>query len=231
MIHKILIPIFLLLTISVYAQNKYDAKGNRHGNWQGVYNDTKHIRYKGSFDHGKEKGIFTFYDNNSSNTIIAKRDFSAGNNTSYTTFYGEKGKKLSEGKEVNRLREGEWKFYHPDTDKIMSVELYKKGKLTGTKKVYFPNGTIAEKAEYNNGILNGAYKKFTEEGVVLEETIYKNGKLHGDAVFRNGAGDVVSKGLYENDLKTGIWKYYENGKLIKETDKTDLKIELERVRE
>lgn len=231
---KLTVIIIFLVSLTAFAQagvNKYDAQGKRHGVWKGNYEDTKRMRYEGTFEHGKEKGVFKFYDNDENSTLMATRDFTTGNGTSVTVFYDAEGKKLSEGKEVNRLREGEWKFYHPGKTAIMSTEQYSEGELTGTKKVYFPNGKIAETAEYKKGVRNGAYRKYTEEGVVLEESVYKNGKLHGPTVFRDGTGEVVSKGMYANDLKTGIWQYFENGKLVKEKDKTNLKIELERVRE
>lgn len=230
---KFAVLLALLITnISAWAQsNKFDDKGKRHGKWGDVYDTTKLPRYEGTFDHGKETGIFKFYQNDKNSTLIATRDFSAGNGTSYTIFYDENGKKLSEGKEVNRLREGEWKFYHPGKEAILSIEQYTKGKLNGIRKVYFPNGNIAEEAEYKNDMKNGIYKKYTEEGIVLEESVYKNNELHGLAIYRNAEGEVVSKGQFANNVKTGIWKYFEKGKLVKEEDKTNLKIELKRIRE
>ena len=224
--------VLLLTGISALAQgNQYDDKGKRHGKWGDVYETTKLPRYEGTFDHGKETGVFKFYKNDENSTLIATRDFSAGNGTSYTIFYDENGKKLSEGKEVNRLREGEWKFYHPGKEAILSVEQYSKGKLTGIRKTYFLNGNIAEEAEYKDGMKNGIYKKYTEKGIVLEESVYKNDELHGTATYRNSEGEVVSKGQFANNVKTGVWKYYEKGKLVKQEDKTNLKIELKRVRE
>ncbi len=230
---KFAVLLALLITnISAWAQsNKFDDKGKRHGKWGDVYDTTKLPRYEGTFEHGKETGIFKFYQNDKNSTLIATRDFSAGNGTSYTIFYDENGKKLSEGKEVNRLREGEWKFYHPGKEAILSIEHYSKGKLTGVKNTYFPNGAIAEEAEYKNGMKDGVYKKYTEKGIVLEESVYKNDELNGLAIYRNAEGEVVSKGQFANNVKTGIWKYFEKGKLVKEEDKTNLKIELKRIRE
>ncbi|AXG75071.1 toxin-antitoxin system YwqK family antitoxin [Flavobacterium arcticum] len=223
---------FLITTVSTWAQdNKFDDKGKRHGKWGDVYDTTKLPRYEGAFNHGKETGVFKFYQNDKNSTLIATRDFSAGNGVSYTIFYDEKGKKLSEGKEVNRLREGEWKFYHPGKEAILSIEQYSKGKLTGMRKVYFPNGNIAEEAQYKDGLKNGVYKKYTEDGTLLEESTYKNDVLHGMAIFRDATGEISSKGEFKNNIKTGVWEYFENGKLVKEEDKTNLKIELKRIRE
>ena len=227
--------LFILLTGLCSAQqqavNKFDAQGKRHGLWKGTYDDSGNLRYEGTFEHGRETGVFKFYENVKSAPVAATRDFSAGNGESYTVFFDEKSKKLSEGKEVNRLREGEWKFYYPGKNTIMSVELYSKGKLTGVRKVFFPSGSLAEEAQYKNGLRNGYYKKYTEKGILLEESVYKNREMHGPASFYNGSGELESKGQYSNNIKTGVWKFYERGKLVKEEDVTNKKIELVRQRE
>ena len=222
----------LIVNVCAWAQsNQFDAKGQRHGEWKGVYKTTQRIRYRGTFEHGKEIGVFKFYNNDEQSSLLATRDFSAKDGSSFTIIFDNKGNKLSEGKEVNRLREGEWKFYHAGKNTVMSVEQYNKGKLTGVRKVFFPNGAIAEEAEYKNGLKNGTYKKYTEEGIVLEESVYKDDKLHGLTVNRNSQGEIVSKGNFKNDLKTGVWKFFTKGKLTKEEDMTNKKIELVRIRQ
>ncbi|OIQ20105.1 MAG: hypothetical protein BM557_05380 [Flavobacterium sp. MedPE-SWcel] len=222
----------LIVNVCAWAQsNQFDAKGQRHGEWKGVYKETKRIRYKGAFEHGKEVGVFKFYGNDEYSSLLATRDFSAKDGSSFTIVFDGKNNKLSEGREVNKLREGEWKFYHAGKTTVMSVEQYSKGKLMGTRKVYFPSGKIAEEAQYKDGLKNGNYKKYTEEGIVLEESVYKDDKLHGLTINRNSEGEVVSKGNFKNDRKTGIWKFFTKGKLTKEEDMTNKKIELIRIRE
>jgi hypothetical protein len=59
--HKINFMILLTIVYSVgYAQNvnKFDENGKRHGLWKGIYEDTKNPRYEGTFEHGKEMGVF-----------------------------------------------------------------------------------------------------------------------------------------------------------------------------
>ena len=50
--------------------------------------------------------------------------------------------------------------------------------------------------------------------------IYVNGELHGPAKFYNPRGELVSEGQYKRDKKDGLWKFYEDGKLVKEKDYT-----------
>ena len=60
--------------------------------------------------------------------------------------------------------------------------------------------------------------KGIENGVLIEESIYKNNQYNGVAVFRDIEGNLVSKGNFVNGKKSGIWQFYEKGKLLKETN-------------
>lgn len=219
MLIKKIFSVFLLIICSItYSQsdyNKFDDKGKRHGVWKGIYEKSKRPRYEGTFNHGKEVGIFNYFDDTKAGTIIATRDFSKGDGSCYVVFYDQKKNKVSEGKLMNKLSEGEWKYYHFESDQIMTVENYKAGKLNGVKKVYYRSGSLAEQANYVNGALEGVYKKFAENDTVLEELNYKNGQLHGVAIFYDGKGKVNLKGEYKNNRKWGYWETYEDGKLVK----------------
>lgn len=210
--------ILLLLNVSLFAQdniNKFDDKGQRHGVWKGIYEETKRPRYEGTFNHGKETGTFKYFDDTKAGSVIATRVF-AKDGSCYTTIFDQKGNKVSEGKEVNKQHEGEWKFYHKESSVLMALENYKNGKLNGVRKVYYPNKAINEESVYTNGVKDGPYKKYTEKGVLLEDTVYKNGELHGPATFKNENDQLVAKGNFVNGRKMGMWQFYENGKLVKE---------------
>ncbi|MGQ2984227.1 toxin-antitoxin system YwqK family antitoxin [Flavobacterium sp.] len=209
--------VVLMVSVTAFAQetNKMDANGKRHGVWKGIHDESQRPRYEGTFEHGKETGTFKFFEDNKASTLKATRTFAA-DGSCYTTFFDEKGSKLSEGREVNKLNEGEWKYYHPGGKAIMSSERFIKGKLTGIRKVFFPNGNINEETTFVNGLKDGIYKKYTEKGIVLEDSNYKNDQMHGPATYRNGEGKLVATGQYTNGKKTGIWKFYENDKVVKE---------------
>lgn len=218
--------LFILLvgfnSLSQEKINQLDEKGNKHGLWKGVYEDTKYLKYEGEFKNGKEVGVFTFYDNTKVKKIVATRDFSAKDGSCYTIVFNGKHK-VSEGKLVNKIHEGEWKFYHLRSDTIMNLENYKNGKLHGIKKVFYNTGLIAEETTYVDGIKHGPYKKVAENGVVLEETNFKNGELNGSAVFREAAGGKYTEGQYKNGKSVGIWKFYEGGKLVKQENRSEKK--------
>ena len=217
---SILFTLLTFLSFQTFAQeiNKLDDKGQRHGLWRGTYEESKRPRYEGTFDHGKETGTFKFFDDTKELKVIATRDFSAKEGSAYTTFFDQKGNKVSEGKEVNKLYEGDWKYYHFQSKELMSTENYVKGKLNGTKKIFYKSGKVVEEINYTDGIKNGVYKKYSENGKVLEEATYKNDQLEGQATYRNGLGQIVSTGKYKDGKKSGLWKFYENGKFVKEED-------------
>ena len=212
----------LLASISLFAQtdhNKFDEKGNKNGLWKGVYEDTKNPKYEGTFEHGKEVGVFTFFDNTKTKIVLATREFNPTDNSALTVFFDKNNNKVSEGKVLNKLYEGQWKYYHKASKSIMATENYSKGKLEGLRSVFYPSGKIAEEMIYVNNLKNGFYKRYTETGILIEESNYKNNLYDGLAIFRDAEdGTVVSKGKFVNGKKSGIWQFFEKGKMIKEVN-------------
>ncbi len=198
---------------NVPAPNKLDSNGKKHGQWNGFFDKTKVVKYEGTFNHGVETGVFTFYNENPTHSIMATRDFNKQPNAAYTIFYDDLKNKVSEGNVVNRAYQGLWKYYHRNSKEVMTTENYKKGVLNGKRTVFYKNGKTAEEAVYVDGKRNGLYKKITVNGIVLEEVNYQNGELHGPAVYKDPEGNVVAKGNYKNDQKYGTWQFFENGKL------------------
>lgn len=220
MSNKFYFIILFFVSISLFSQsdyNKLDEKGNKHGLWKGIYKDSKNPKYEGTFEHGKEVGVFTFYNNTKTKTVIATREFNPNDNSAYTIFYDPLKNKVSEGKVVNKVYDGQWKYYHKTSKQIMTIENYTKGKLEGLRSVFYPNGKMAEEILYKNGLKNGPYKKYTESGIIIEETNYKNNQFDGLAIFRDADdGMIVSKGKFVNGKKVGIWQFFQKGKLVKE---------------
>ncbi|MFY8188012.1 MAG: toxin-antitoxin system YwqK family antitoxin [Flavobacterium sp.] len=210
--------IFLMINSFIYGQNKTDAQGKKHGKWVGYYEPSKNIRYQGTFEHGVEKDTFYFYDNVKSKTINAIRIFSDNGKKVYTKFYH--GKFLvSEGAEVDRKREGIWKYYHYNSNQIMTTEFYVNNEIDGVRSVFYQNGLLAEECFYKNGKKEGVYKKYATNKVVLEESFYVDNQLDGKIIIRDTDGKIIVKGTYKKDVSVGIWEYYENGKLVKKVDK------------
>ena len=215
MTNKLVFGFLFLVSISVFAQsdfNKIDDKGNKNGLWKGFYEESKRPRYEGTFNHGKEVGVFTYFDDTKAQSVIATRAFSKIDNSAYTIFYDQKKNIVTEGKIIGKIHEGPWKYYHENSKVIMTLENYKNGNLEGLKSVYYPSGKIAEETNYKNNIKNGFYKKYAEKGILLEESNYKNGEFHGQAVYKDPEGNIVAIGIYKEGKKVGIWQFFVNGK-------------------
>ena len=220
-----IVIVFAFCTV-VIAQtdfNQLDQKGNKNGLWKGYYPESKRMHYDGTFEHGKEVGVFRYYDDTQAQSIIATREFNKKDNSAYTMFYNQSNNLVSEGKVVNKLYEGVWKYYHENSKEIMTLENYVNGKLEGVRSVFYPNGKLAETTNYSKGIKSGAYKKYTVEGIVLEESNYKSGQFDGKAIYRDPKGNIVAQGIYVNGKKKGIWQFYQNGKLVSEENMSKVK--------
>lgn len=212
--------LFIILTAcTAFSQtdvNKLDESGQKHGLWKGIFAESKRPRYEGTFNHGKETGIFTYFDDTKAQSIIATRTFNDQDQSAYTVFYDQKKNIVSEGKVINRDYDGDWKYYHEAAKTVMTLEHYKNGKLQGLRSVYYPSTLLAEETNYVDGIKQGSYKKYTEKGIVLESANYKNGNFDGQAVYKDPTGNTVAQGKYVDGKKKGIWQFYENGKLVSE---------------
>ena len=222
----------ILLTISFgYAQTKakvqtapnaLDAKGERHGLWNGFYDDSKILRYEGTFNHGKESGLFTYYANSDKKLVMATRNFDNKNNA-FTIFFDDKNNKVSEGNVVNKLRNGIWKYYHKNSKAVMATENYVNDKLEGSRKVFYIDGKLAEEVQYKNNLKEGFSKKYSKDSKLVEESTYANNVLNGSYKVYDETGKLAIKGQFKDDLKNGLWQYFFEGKLVKEMNADTIK--------
>lgn len=223
---KTLVTCFICLTAAfVFSQdavNQFDEKGQRHGFWKKNFDKTKQPRYEGTFEHGKEIGVFKFYTLDKGKSILsATREFNTAHDTIAVKFFSSKGKVISEGKMIGKNFIGKWVYFHNKTNGVMTIEYYNNdGLLHGEKVVYYEDGKLAEQSNYTNGKLDGISKWFSKYGGVIKEFTYKNDELHGISKYYNADGQLIAEGIYRNDQKHGIWKYYENGVMTEEKDFT-----------
>ena len=98
------------------------------------------------------------------------------------------------------------------------------GQLEGLRSVMFINGKVAEVAEYQKDVLNGTTKIYSESGKLLQESLYKDDKLNGQTIYYDIDGQLQAKGNFKANLKTGIWEYYKNAKLVRKVDHDNDKV-------
>ncbi len=213
---------FWIFSLSTAAQeqpiNTVDSEGKRHGTWKEYYDiNEQQLKFEGEFVHGKEIGVFKFYQKGLKQPA-AIMEFDPASDIVEAKFLTQQGKTISEGQMLNQVRTGLWIYYHKNSDEVMMTETYEHGKLNGLKTIYYPNGKMAETANYLDGELHGTRKLYSEKGVVLEDLQYVKGELHGPGKFYNGKGELMSEGLYKHNKHHGTWRYYEHGKLVREKD-------------
>ncbi|WP_100615540.1 toxin-antitoxin system YwqK family antitoxin [Confluentibacter citreus] len=212
--------ILLVLVFSVSAQtiNQLDENGKQHGIWKKNFDGTSILRFEGEFYHGKEIGLFKFYQNiNNKAVLAATREFLEPGTKANVKFYASTGKLISEGQMNGKTYVGEWRYYQKDSEKLLTLEHFDDtGSLTGERFIYYINGQVSQKENYKKGKLNGVSVWYSEDNVIIKEYTYVDGLLHGLSKFYDPKGQLVTEGFYKNDQKSGTWKYYEAGKLTEE---------------
>jgi antitoxin component YwqK of YwqJK toxin-antitoxin module len=221
--------IFTIILTTARAQdkvNQYDDAGKRHGLWTKNYYQTDQKRYEGVFVHGKEVDTFKYYRLNKGVSVLsAIKVFNDTDSIAEVIFYASNKKIISKGRMNGKRYIGEWRFYHQNSDILMTLENYDdNGMLSGTRKVYFKNGQLAELANYTAGKLEGVNEWYSEAGVLLRRSQYSRGVLSGLTTHYNSNGNIRSEGNYVLGKKAGIWKYYKDGRINKEIDHTNQKI-------
>ncbi|MGV6828584.1 MAG: toxin-antitoxin system YwqK family antitoxin [Flavobacteriales bacterium] len=212
---------FLLISISFISWsqdtlNQFDENGKRHGKWKKYFENSKQIRYQGTFNHGKEIGTFYFYCSDCGDQPMVIKEFSKKNDTTFVQFFAKKGKLASQGYMINKKRVGEWLYFQKVGNQIMTKEFYVDGKLEGLKTTYYKNNVVAEEVTYHNDVKEGIAKVYSFTGVLLKKLPYHKDQLNGKVVYYDANGLIEIEGIYKNGLKDGIWSYYKNGKFIKE---------------
>ena len=215
--HKIFLILTCLISgVCISQKNVLDEQGRRHGHWKVDFEGTNKTKFEGTYEHGKQTGSFVFFKKGFYDHPSAIMDFKEDQDSVEVTYYTQTGKPISQGKMIDRKREGKWLYFHQDSDSIMMSENYRNDQLNGEQITYFKSGKIAEKTEYSNGQKNGESIIYAANGKVTKELQFKNGKLDGPAKYYNSEGDLIMEGSYAAGKKTGQWKYYSDGKLESE---------------
>lgn len=207
--------LFFLISFFVRAQeiNRFDTQGNRHGFWEKRY-DSGRVRYTGTFDHGKEVGVFFFYQNKFINNFPSiKKNFDKLTNKASVVFYDIYGKIKTEGVLIGKKRTGVWKYYD-HRENLILIEQYLHDQLNGKRTVFYENGHVAELSNYKNNTLEGITSRFSKDGVKLNDMTYKGGLLHGRTKFFEVNGNLKETGLYYKDHKVDPWDFYYKGRYM-----------------
>lgn len=220
----------ILISFSSYGQkaiNKIDANGMKTGVWLKKYTNGN-IRYQGQFVNDKEVGVFKFYSEFYSTHPLVIKTYSGTNSICKVQFFTQTGVKESEGEMRGKLRVGKWTYYDGAGVKVVLEETYVNDKLSGEKRVFYPDGSLTEVSYYKKGKLNGESLRYTDKGKLIAKVPYQNGQIHGKIFYYHNTGIIHETGFYDEGKRVGRWEFYIDG-VLSGVDEPNKKIEKESV--
>lgn len=120
----------------------------------------------------------------------------------------DSGRVVAEGiLDESDVQQGDWKEYHSN-GQISGEGKYVNGVKVGEWKYYYPNGAKFEIGKYDDkGRPVGHWTWYYDDGKVRRESNFHIGRQDGDFVEYSDSGSVITKGMYLDGLKEGVWFY------------------------
>lgn len=200
--------------------------GEKNGPIKG-YHENGALDYSYSFTKGSPSGKYqAFYPNNQ---LSLEFNLVDGLYEGVHTSYYENGTKKSEVNYIKDLRDGIYREWYQNG--ILAEETtYKEGKTVNQFKEYYSNGQLSNLGQFDEtGKENGISTDYDFDGVKYFEREFKKGDLisvknynkKGELIHEANKkgkkldykiyypdGNLMREGMYENNSKTGVWKYY-----------------------
>lgn len=211
---KLLFILFVFQSVVLVSQPK-DAGVKKQGYIKKKDDRTNKLIYEGEFKDDKPVGKFKYYYPNDSVRAIM---FFKPDGKVYARLFHANGKRMAEGKYVNKETKDSVWIYYDDYGVLISKEKYTLGKKDGPSYVYLPDGKLSEERMYKMDVQNGPFKQYFDGKALKGQGNYINGKLEGRVAYYYPNGTEVAAGFYKNDVKTGPWIYREENGKIKEKE-------------
>lgn len=192
-----------------------------------VFHENGSINFNYKYKEGKPTGLYqSFFPNNQ---LAVEFTLKEGLYEGLYTSYYENGTKKSEVNYINDLKDGVFREWFENG--VLQVESnYKAGKTVGSLTNYYSNGVLQKQGVLDeSGKENGITTEFDFDGKKYFEREFKKGELtavknynkKGEVIFASTKkgkkiqyksfypdGLLRSEGAYENDIRSGEWKYY-----------------------
>jgi antitoxin component YwqK of YwqJK toxin-antitoxin module len=198
---------------AVQGMNKTDEGGKKQGSWI-KYDNDGNIVYEGTFKDDHPVGKFIRYNEDKSvKSILYYSD--NGREAAATIFYPN-GFIASEGKYIDQMKEGRWKFFSRSiSDYLICEEEYTGNIRNGPSVKYYADSTIAEKICYLNGVKSGEWLQYYANGNLFLKSYYSGGMLNGLFEVWYPDGKPYYRGTYMNNLREGTWLIFNEDETIK----------------
>lgn len=175
----------------------------------GYYPDGK-LRYKGYFTDGKPLGEMVRYY--PEGNVQAKMNYQ-GDGVDAVLF-SRNGEYTMAGKYRQQKKEGVWEVRRGK--QLVARDEYRENMLDGKSVRYAENESVVEEKHWKGGRLDGVWKLFFPDGGLKLQMCYVAGKLGGEMLSWFPDGTLRAKGQYRNNLKDGVWEFYDaTGKLLR----------------
>lgn len=207
---------FISVSNAVLAQKEYKV----------YYYDNGYVSSEGTMHEGKPDGYWkTYYPTGQLKSEGNRLNFKLD---STWIFYNEIGERVSVINYEEGLKNGELISYRNDV--IYEVSEFENDQKVGESTIYYPTGEKKRVVAYADGVENGKGFDYDLDGRIITLLEFEDGYLRrADKVNRFDSsgkkrgpwiefhpnGLVAMEGYYMNDLKNGIFKYFDKkGNLV-----------------
>jgi len=181
--------------------------GKCHGKFIG-FNEEGTVSMEGFFKEGFRDSLWKTYEDG---LLTSTFSFRSGRFDGLMREWSD-GVLKSEVTYVQGNKHGVEKIWDEKTKNLVKLRTYKMGTLDGLQMNCSKRGDTLGITRLVNG--NGQFKYKDEEEAQIEQTdIYKQGKLDG-LCKKTKNGSLIMEVSYENNLKNGLEKTFEEGKEI-----------------
>jgi antitoxin component YwqK of YwqJK toxin-antitoxin module len=160
----------------------------------------------------------------------------------WKTFYAD-GSLKTAGTYKNDIKHGYFKYYDNEGN-LEKIEKYVDGILQedppelavyDIRTDYYTDGSIKVIGSYKDNVAEGVRREYDKQGKITDAYIMHRGRVigHGiidEAGMRQGSwkeyyieGPLKAEGVYTNNLRTGLWKFYHMNKQLEQIGKYDKK--------
>ncbi len=153
----------------IEQKGKYDKKGKAQGVWKWYYESGNLLREE-NYLNDKREGIMTEYSD--SGKVITKGEFIDG--LKEGAWFLELQDYREEGNYKADMRDGEWKHYFLNTNKVRYQGKYIDGVPDGMQTYYYENGKERQTGKYVGGMKEGDWKFYDEQGFLILIITYKS---------------------------------------------------------
>ncbi len=163
-------------------------KGKPDGEWL-WYHEKDKLHRREHFSRGKLDGEYVEWD--TSGVVIIEGVYSDDVKNGPWEF--QMNDHLEMGEYLDGEKNGIWKWYYYSTDQPAFEGEFNLGSPVGKHKMWYANGMVMEKGQYEGGLRSGDWTYFSEAGLLKMTVTYKDGeiyKIDGVRILPKGTVDA-----------------------------------------